>query len=41
MGKSRKPAGELTREEIAKRVFPTKVVDEAKKIVEKQAGKSS
>ena len=37
----KKPAKELTRDELARRVFPKKVVEEAKKIVEKRAGKSS
>ena len=36
MPKSKKPAKELTREELAKRVFPKKVVEEARKIVEKR-----
>lgn len=31
MGRKKKPAKELTTEEIAKRVFPSKVVREAKK----------
>jgi len=31
MGKKKKPARELTTEEIAKRVFPAKVVRELKK----------
>lgn len=31
MGRKKKPAKELTTEEIAKRVFPAKVISEAKK----------
>ena len=32
MPKSKKPAMELTKEELARRVFPKKVVEEAKKL---------
>ncbi len=32
MSKSKKPAMELTRDELARRVFPKKVIEEAKKI---------
>ena len=41
MPRSKKPAIELTREELARRVFPKKVVKEAKKIAQKRTGKSS
>ena len=37
----KKPAKELTRDELARRVFPKKVVEEAKKIAEKRGSKSS
>ena len=41
MPRSKKPAMELTRDELARRVFPKKVVEEAKKIAGKQGRKSS
>ena len=37
----KRPARELTRDELARRVFPKKVVEEAKKLVEKRGRKSS
>jgi len=43
MGKRRKkPASEMTNEELARRVFPKKVVDELKRIAkdEKKGGKA-
>ena len=39
--RKKKPAIELTRDELARRVFPKKVVQEAKKIAQKRTGKSS
>ena len=37
----RKPVAELTRDELARRVFPKKVVREARKIVQKRGQNSS
>ena len=34
MARRKKPASELTRDELARRVFPKKVVTEAKRIAE-------
>ena len=39
--KKRKPASELTRDELARRVFPKRVVDEAKKIAQGNVEKPS
>ena len=36
MPRRKKPAIELTRDELARRVFPKKVVQEAKKIAQKR-----
>lgn len=41
MRKNKKPAIEMTGEELAHRVLPKKVVEEAKKIARKQGKKSS
>ena len=41
MGKNEKPAIELTRDELAKRVFPKKLLEEAKKLLGKRSGNSS
>ena len=39
MPRRRKPARELTRDELARRVFPPKVIREAKKLAQKRGGK--
>ena len=41
MPRKKKPVTELTRDELARRVFPRKVVSEAKKIAGGRASKSS
>jgi len=43
MGKRKKPASEMTTDELERRVFPKKVVDELKRIAkegEKKGGKT-
>ena len=39
MPRRKKPAHELTRDELARRVFPPKVIKEAKKLAEERDGK--
>ena len=39
MPRRKKPARELTKDELAQRVFPARVVREAKRIAEERGGK--